>query len=233
MIESLSSAQKTQLALTANSHIGQPFKISKEKPLKASIRLISYLFHPIFVAIFGMMIYFLLGQNYLVAQQKVLLIIQLSIVTIFIPLCVFYLLKTLGKADTVMLSDISQRKIPLLLQSLLLYILITKSIRIDFIPELYFFLAGGILSSLIAFAFLFSNIKTSLHLLGMGSLLAFTIGMSLHNQINAIYIIASLILITGMVATSRLFMNAHTIKELTIGFFVGSLPQIALWYFWL
>jgi membrane-associated phospholipid phosphatase len=61
----------------------------------------------------------------------------------------------------------------------------------------------------------------------------FVIGLSIHFQINIIYTIASLVLLTGIIASSRLYMRAHTQEELTVGYLCGVVPQLCLWYFWL
>jgi hypothetical protein len=66
-------------------------------------------------------------------------------------------LRTFGKIDNVMLSDISQRKIPLLLQIMLFSVLITKSITVDRFPDLYYFFLGGLLSTIVAFLLLYLN----------------------------------------------------------------------------
>ncbi len=70
-------------------------------------------------------------------------------------------------------------------------------------------------------------------MIGISALTIFIIGLSIHNEVNAINIIAFFVLINGLVASSRLVMDAHNIKELGIGFLCGTLPQLALLYFWL
>lgn len=157
----------------------------------------------------------------------------MAIISILIPISFYYLLRALGKVDSMMVSDLSQRKIPLIVQAILIIILIQKSITIDRIPELFFFFYGGLISTLLTLVFLFSKIKASIHMIGISSLTAFVVGLSLHNQMYFLNTIAFLILMNGIIASSRLQMMAHTSKELLIGFFIGLLPQVALWYYWL
>lgn len=132
-----------------------------------------------------------------------------------------------------MLSDSTQRKIPLLFQAFLIIIVIQKSITVDRIPELFFFLYGGLISTVLALLLLFVKRKASIHMLGISSLTSFVIGLSIHTQANFIYCIAFLVLMNGIVASSRLEMKAHTTLELIIGFLIGGIPQVALWFFWL
>jgi hypothetical protein len=201
--------------------------------LRKILPLFSYLLHPIFVPVFGALLYFKLNENFFVVEQVYLILIQISIIMVFIPICFFYLLRTLGKVDSVMLSKVSQRKIPLAIQVMLIAILIGKSITLEVIPELYYFFLGGLASTVLALLLSFLRIKASLHMMGTASLFAFTIGLSMHNQVNAIYLISLLALANGIVAASRLEMQAHSGKELIIGSVCGLLPQLALWYFWL
>lgn len=145
----------------------------------------------------------------------------------------FYLLKTFGKVDSIMLSDVNQRKIPLLLQMALTAVLITQSITVERFPELFFFFFAGLITTFIAFVLLFFKIKSSIHMIGISALSFFVIGLSIHNQINIIYTIATLFFFTGIIASSRLYMKAHTMTELFLGYVIGMVPQIGIWYFWL
>lgn len=201
--------------------------------MKKILPFFSYLFHPIFIPVYGTLCYFLFNDTYLDTRQIYLVLLQIVIVTIFIPISFFYILRSLDKVDSVMVSDLSQRKIPLIIQSVLIFTLIQKGITLDTIPELYFFFLAGFISTLLALSFLFLKIKASIHMIGISTLTTFVIGLSLHNQINSIIIIFFLILMNGFVASSRLEMKAHTPKELVIGFFSGMIPQVVLLYFWL
>ena len=201
--------------------------------LKRALPFYSYILHPLFVPIYGTLLYFLLQDPYFNFQQKYLILFQIIIITLFIPISFYYLLQSLGKVDSVMISKLAQRKIPLLIQALLLIVLLTRSVTIDRFPELFFFFLGGFVSTLITLLFLFCKIKASIHMIGISSLTAFTIGLSIHNHLNVIPMIAFLILLNGIVGSSRLEMNAHTTKELVIGFFSGILPQVLLWFLWL
>ena len=119
------------------------------------------------------------------------------------------------------------------MQIMLFGILIEKSITFDRFPSLYFFFVGGLITTIFAFLLLFVKIKASIHMIGISSLTVFIIGLSIHNQINTINLVAFFVIMNGVVASSRLVMEAHSKKELLIGFLCGVIPQIALLYFWL
>ena len=201
--------------------------------MKKILPFFSYLFHPIFVPLLGTLVYFLFNDIYFTKAQCYLLVFQILIITFFLPLSFFYLLRTFGKVDNIMLSDLNQRKIPLVMQMILTFVLISESVTKERFPELFFFFLSGLISTFLAFIFLFAKLKTSIHMIGISALTFFIIGTSIHNQTNSIYLISVCFFATGLIASSRLQMKAHSIKELLIGYTIGILPQVGLWIFWL
>lgn len=193
----------------------------------------SYVFHPLFIPLMGTLIYVAISPLHYSLVQLLFLCLQVSLLTIFIPLAFYFWLKTVGKADSMMLENLAQRKIPLFLSCILLYILAFKSITQAALPELHFFLLGGLLSNLLTFLYLFMNVKASIHQMGIAALTCFVIGLSAHYQVDLTYGIALLLILNGFVASSRLAMQAHSYTELAIGFGIGSIPQLALWWYWL
>jgi hypothetical protein len=201
--------------------------------LKKILPIFSYLFHPIFIPVFAAIVYLFINDSYFPIQEKLFILLQIAILTVFIPILFFFLLRSWGKIDSVMVAEVSQRKIPLVIQCFLIITLIRKSITVERYPELHFFFLAGLLSTLCALILLFAKVKASLHLMTISALTVFVIGMSIHLQTENNYLIAFLVVMNGCVASSRLEMKAHTFKELIIGFALGSIPQLLLLRFWL
>ena len=201
--------------------------------MKKILPLFSYIFHPIFIPAIATLFYLYLNDAEFTNQEKLFVFFQILVVTVLLPSLVFLLLRTAGNIDSIMLTEVSQRKIPLIIHCFLLILLVKKSVTIDRYPELHFFFLGALLSTILALILLFANIKASLHMIAISSLTVFIIGLSLHLQIQNIFTIAVLILLNGFVASSRLEMKAHTSKELIIGFMLGAVPQLLLLVLWL
>ncbi|SHM72074.1 hypothetical protein [Flavobacterium xanthum] len=201
--------------------------------MKKILPSFSYIFHPIFIPAIATLFYLFYNDADFVTHEKIFVLFQVVIVTVFIPILAFLLLRATGNIDSVMISKISQRKIPLIIHCFLIILLVRKSITIDRYTELHFFLLGGLLSTLLALILLFANIKASLHLIAISSLTVFVIGLSLHLRVQSIFTITILILLNGFIASSRLEMKAHTYKELVIGFCLGAIPQLLLLVLWL
>jgi hypothetical protein len=201
--------------------------------LKKILPFFSYIFHPIFIPVYAALVYFFLNDSYFTNLEKYFAVFQIVIITILLPILFYFVLRTAGKVDSVMVSEISQRKIPLVIQCFLTILLVRKSITLDHFPEFHFFFLGGLLSTVFALVFLFFKTKASLHMVAISALTVFVIGLSIHNQTRNINLIAFLVLMNGIVASSRLEMKAHTVKELVIGFLLGIIPQLLLFRFWL
>ena len=201
--------------------------------MKKILHAFSYILHPLFISVYAVLIFFLFGDHYFLYPDIYLVIIQIVIITIFIPVTFYYLLLSMGKVDSIMLAKRNQRIIPLIIHAILLYILIKKSITVDNFLELHFFFLGSLMSTFLALLFIYFKQKVSLHMIGITALTVFTIGLSLHFQVRLIVLIVPLILCNGLVASSRLEMKAHTYTELLLGTLIGIQPQLGLFYFWL
>jgi hypothetical protein len=201
--------------------------------LKKILPIFSYVFHPIFIPLIAGLFYLFLNKSNFETEEKLFVFFQILVVTVCIPMLFFLVLRAMGRIDSIMVAEVSQRKIPLILHCFLIILLVRKSITLDRYPELHCFFLGAMLSSIIALSLLFFNIKASLHMIAISALTIFVIGLSMHFQTQSTYSIALLILLNGLVASSRLEMEAHTNKELIIGFLLGSIPQLLLLFLWL
>ena len=201
--------------------------------MKKILPFFSYLFHPIFIPVYAGLIYFFSNVTYFTIPEKYFILFQIVIITILIPILVFFLLRAAGKVDTLMIASVAERKLPLTIQCFLIILLVRKSVTLEHYPELHFFFLAGLLSTVLAVVLLFFKIKASLHMMTISSLTLFVIGLSIHTQIQNINLILFLVLMNGFVAASRLEMKAHTNNELVIGFFLGMIPQFILMQIWL
>ncbi|CAM3579452.1 hypothetical protein FLGE108171_04155 [Flavobacterium gelidilacus] len=200
--------------------------------LKKILPLFSYIFHPIFITFYGVILYIWLSDLGLNSLSLVLLI-QVIILTMLLPLSIYYLLKATGYIKSFTEATINERKFPILLQALFLFILLKFSGFIEDLPAIYYFMIGGLISSTIAFMLTFINFKVSLHMIGVCSLLAFTVSLYVYLNVAILPLIALFLLFVGSVASSRLYMKSHDYIELFTGSMIGILSQIILWQFYL
>ena len=88
---------------------------------------------------------------------------------------------------------------------------------------LFYSTSIGLAAIYILFIF---NFKTSIHLLSLGVSIGFFLVLStIYTKDFTVVIIIGLIL-SGILASSRLYLKAHTPKEIYLGFFLGFIAPI-------
>lgn len=196
-------------------------------------KLVSYLFHPLFIPIAGGISYFTITPKYSPPEAQYGLLLPILILTVVIPIITYFILKNVGVINGIFLSNVKERKYPMYIHLLLLFLVVYKVIPNYFTLELHFYFLGLIVSAMTLLMLLFFKMKASMHLAGIGALLMFLIGLSIHFEKNITLAISLLTLCTGIIATSRLYLKAHSKPELVIGFIVGLLSQLMLFRYWL
>lgn len=194
----------------------------------------SYIFHPIFVSLYGTLFYFLIVENFAYERTTLYLtLIQVSILTVLLPLALFFLLVSVGIVKSFTEASIKERRLPIAIQALLLFVLLKFSVSLDFIPELYLYFFGGLISAVIALLAILMKHKASLHMIGISALTTFIYFLCLHYELPFLNTLAFTVVCIGLVGSSRLYMKSHTPIELLTGCMIGIFPQFILWNYWL
>jgi hypothetical protein len=194
---------------------------------------ISYIFHPLIMPLLGVLFYFEISPKFYPKEVIYVKLISLSILTIILPILLYFLLKTLGRVDSIELKTTKERIIPLAVNCLIVILILQRVISEHEILELYYFFLGILISTLTCLVLALAKFKASIHLIGISGLFMFFIALSIHFKININNTLALMCIITGAIATSRLHLEAHTYKELVLGIFVGVVPQLILINYWL
>jgi len=197
------------------------------------LKLISYIFHPLFIPIAGTVSYFLITPKYTPIEVQSGNILPIFILTVIIPVITYFILRNLGLVNTVFMPTVKERRYPIYVHILLLLLIVYKVIPNNYTAELHFYFVGLIAAALTALLLLFFKLKISMHLMGMGSLFMYLVCLSIHFEINITLAVSLLTLATGLVTTSRLYLKAHTKPEVLIGFFIGLISQLLTIRFWL
>lgn len=195
--------------------------------------LISYIFHPLFVPMAGTVAYFLVTPKYTPLELQSGNILPVFILTIIIPIISFFILKNLGVVNSIFLLTQRERIFPLIISIALLLMILIKVIPNHYTAELYYYFVGLLAAISSSLLLLFLKFKNSLHLVGMGSFLMFLINLSIHFEINIILAISFFTVCTGLVATARLYLDAHSKAEVLIGLLIGLSSQLLTVKFWL
>ncbi|HMC00048.1 MAG TPA: hypothetical protein VKN14_03315 [Flavobacteriaceae bacterium] len=201
--------------------------------MKFLLKSISYIFHPLLMPLVAVGFYYLKSPRYIPTQIIQAKIISVIILTLILPILLFFLLKTLKKVKSIHLKTTQERIRPLIIFSIIIFLVLRKIFPQNDIVELYYFFIGVLITNLSCLFMAFFKFKASLHLAGISGVLMFFVALSIHYNININGTLALLSIIIGLIATSRLYLNAHNYKELAIGFFIGFLPQLIVINYWL
>lgn len=196
-------------------------------------KAISYLFHPLFIPLAGTVAYFSITPKYSPASLQTHIFLPVLILTVIIPVIAFFILRNIGILSSALTPSIEERKYPLYIHVILLLIVVYKVVPGQYTFELHYYFIGLIASALTTLLLLFLKVKASMHVMGLGSLFMFLICLSIHFEINITLAVSLLILVTGLVATSRLYLRAHSKIEVFVGLLVGVVSQLMLLKFWL
>lgn len=197
------------------------------------LKAASYIFHPLLMPLLGAILYFSVTPRYTEPTLVRANLLAIAIVTLFVPIVVFFLLKNLGVVETIFLKEVKERKFPLMIQCILLLLIIKMIFDPYEEPEIYYFFVGILFSAFSALLMVFFKLKVSLHQIGVAGILMFLIGLSVHFKINLLISISFFLFVNGWVASSRLNSNSHTAAELWTGLLLGALPQLILFNLWL
>ncbi len=201
--------------------------------MKWLIRSMSFIFHPIIMPVLAVHFYFKKSPRFIPEEVVFAKLVSLSILSIALPILVYLLLKTLGKTESIYLKTTKERIFPLLINCFIVGLLILRVFPIDQIPELYYFFLGILISNMACLILVLAKFKASIHMIATGGVFMFFIVFAIHFSVNINGSLALMAIITGAVATSRLQLKAHTVKELLIGLLVGIIPQLVLLKYWL
>ncbi len=197
------------------------------------LRTISFVFHPLIMPLVGVMFYFSKAPRFIPPAIIKAKLLAMIILTIALPILVFFLLKSKRKVSTIYMGSVAERIIPLIIYIIILYVIMIRIFPSNELIEPYFFIVGVMGSTIACLVLAILKFKASIHMMAVSGVLMFFIGLAIHFHINIIGSIALMFLISGAVATSRMHLKAHLPVELLIGFIIGIIPQLIVMNYWL
>ncbi|ALU74052.1 hypothetical protein [Tenacibaculum finnmarkense] len=184
-------------------------------------KFISTILHPIVIPTIGIILYFILTPVYLSRYQQYTLLGVVFVSTYIIPILLLIFLKAVKYIKSYEVYGIKERKIPVFFMMSLLFLLGKFFSEITIIKDLSYLFFGVVFGLGVIYILFSLKIKASLHLLSLGAATGyFLLFQQIHN-ITTLPLIIVLILLSGLSASARLHLKAHTVKEVYLGFFIG------------
>ncbi len=197
------------------------------------LKSISFVFHPLIMPLLGVLFYFSKTPRFIPEPVMKAKIFSIVILTIILPILLFFLLRTINKVDSIYLKSTRERLIPLFINCVIITLILLRVLASNEIVELYYFFLGILCSTMACLILAVFKIKASIHMIAASGFFMFAVLLGIHYQININGTIALMMIILGAIATSRLHLKAHTNQELIIGLFTGLFPQLILLNYWL
>jgi hypothetical protein len=185
-------------------------------------KIISFVFHPLFMPIYGMAIIFSAPTlfGYLSFNIKKLLLLILLVNNVLLPLSLLPFFVHRQIISSWNLSERKDRNIPLMLTTLLYG---TTSFIVYKFPIPGFLKSFIFATAIISLIVTLINLrwKISLHSVGAGALIAIVLILSLKMLAPMEWYVISAILVAGLTLSSRLLLNQHNPQQVWVGLITG------------
>lgn len=196
-------------------------------------KILTYLLHPLLIPVYGTLFYFQMTPKFHTLEFQSGTVLPVFILTVIIPIVSLLILRNLGMMRTSLLLSAEERIYPILIFVALSLMVLFRVLPNHYTPEIYFFTLGTIAASVACLLVALAGKMVSLHMAGMGSLLVFMIGLSIHFEKNIVVAISLCTLCTGLVASARLYLRAHGRAAVLTGWLIGLVSQLLLLRFWM
>ena len=195
-------------------------------------KILSFVFHPVLMPTYAILLLLYFSKvfsQFMPIEQKTHLINLTLIFTLLLPLLGVFLLKKLKIVSSIYMENQKERKWPLLIAISSYYLLFRMFEFLYIHPIIIKLVLGAML--ILFLAVIISNFwKISLHMLGIGGVFgAFLAFQYLFG--GKLFLIILLLLCSGLVAYARINENAHTLKQVYLGFLVGACVEFVIFYF--
>ncbi|MCK4853718.1 MAG: hypothetical protein KAT31_05645 [Bacteroidales bacterium] len=185
-------------------------------------KIISHIFHPLLIPTVGFLVLFNSGTylSYLPFNLKAWITAIVFVCTFFIPLMFILFLRYQEIINNIQMKERKERHVPVIITFFLFVFCYYLIRRIDIPSMFYAYMLGGLITLLITLLITI-RFKISIHMVGMGGLLALILFISYYLKVNLSFYLILAVLIAGITGTARLQLKAHTPVEVYSGFMTG------------
>ncbi len=204
-------------------------KTTNSKALYVGSKLLSYIFHPLFIPVFVtyyllyVQPYFFIGLSH---SDKIKKLIAVGINTMLFPAITVFLLWRLKFIQSIELKTQKERIIPYVATNTFFFwaYYISRNQLDNPVPFTQFLLGTFIASA--AALVLNSFVKISMHAIGLAGAISFFVHLAIWSGIAIGLPISITVLLCGIVCTARLLLKEHTLFEIGLGICIGILGQV-------
>lgn len=192
----------------------------KPTSLERIAKIISAMFTPLLAPTYGILIALNLTTiaPYSTPSVRVWVALAILAITCMIPVSTIALLYKLGKISDPGVNQQKDRLIPYIITVISYMIGAVYLVRVNSPQWVPMFMVGGGIAAIVS-ALINLKWKISAHGAGMGGLvaLAFSIWINGYGLVDFLPVVTIVILLAGIVGTSRLILNCHTLGQVLAG----------------
>lgn len=201
--------------------------------LRAAAEVVSYISHPLFLpTLVTMFIVNAIPEYFVYFKEDSIrfafdkLYFRVGFTTLFLPIFVVMLCKALGFVTSFQLRSQKDRIIPYIACTIFYFWAYFAFKREGHAPPFFnaFFL--GVFIAIVMGMVANTYAKISMHMIGWGGVLGLLLMLMIGMNMNISLVLMVTFLLTGIVATARLVLGAHTPAEIYTGLGMGLLAQL-------
>lgn len=215
---------------TDNSRQEQP---AFSPVLRGIAEVISYITHPLFLPVLVTVLlvnalpeYFVQFKHESIRFPFDILYVRVFFTTLFLPVFVVALCRSLGFVSSFQLRAQRDRIIPYVACTIFYFWTYFAFKRQGVAPPFFNGFLLGVFIAIVMGMVANSYVKISMHTIGWGGVIGFLLMLMVGLNMNISLVLMVALLITGIVATARLILGAHTPAEVYTGFIMGVVAQL-------
>lgn len=193
----------------------------KEKEIIFTAKVLSFLFTPFYLPILGLLILFIFSYlSLLPLTYKLFLLLMFYLFTVFLPTALIRFYRRYQGWTLIELGSRERRAIPYVI-SIFSYLLCYYIMAATHVPH---FMGSILIAALViqvACAIINLFIKISTHTAAIGGVTGALLAFSVIFSFNPVWWLCIVLLLAGMVGTSRMILRQHSLRQVVLGYLAG------------
>lgn len=193
----------------------------KEKEIIFTAKVLSVLFTPFYLPILGLLILFIFSYlSLLPLTYKLFLLLMFYLFTVFLPTALIRFYRRYQGWTLIELGSRERRAIPYVI-SIFSYLLCYYIMAATHVPN---FMGSILIAALViqvACAIINLFIKISTHTAAIGGVTGALLAFSVIFSFNPVWWLCIVLLLAGMVGTSRMILRQHSLRQVVLGYLAG------------
>lgn len=193
----------------------------KEKEIIFTAKVLSVQFTPFYLPILGLLILFIFSYlSLLPLTYKLFLLLMFYLFTVFLPTALIRFYRRYQGWTLIELGSRERRAIPYVI-SIFSYLLCYYIMAATHVPH---FMGSILIAALViqvACAIINLFIKISTHTAAIGGVTGALLAFSVIFSFNPVWWLCIVLLLAGMVGTSRMILRQHSLRQVVLGYLAG------------